>query len=259
MRISWAGQHRFPPQQWENGAGLFQSKRVSRQGEVLNVSKHAQVVTMGVAETGPAIGVPNVILMAVPADSPAKGLELTRLLPLQCVKLTVYSGLQHCLRLRFPTGRKVYLQLFPGPRARELFLHWAVLVTMLPVPGMPCIHRTPAEEPAPRGEACSVSMTEAKVEAKVKVSAMDLSMDETLTIGETAETDKAPPASSTPEDVPNETSADAMRRRSNEYLDTLATTARKMLSSGWLSVRKWAFWRRGCRGPRPTPTAGAAH
>ena len=42
------------------------------------MAKRAQVVTMGVAETGPAIGVPNVILMAVPADSPAKELELAR-------------------------------------------------------------------------------------------------------------------------------------------------------------------------------------
>lgn len=65
-----------------------------------------------------------------------------RLLPLQCVKLAVYGRLQHCLRLRFPTGRKVYLQLCPGPRAEELFLHWAALVTVLPVPGEPSIHPT---------------------------------------------------------------------------------------------------------------------
>lgn len=187
-----------------------------------------------------------------------------RLLPLQCVKLTVYSRLQHCLRLRFPSGRKVYLQLFPGPRAEELFLHWAVLVTMLPVPGEPCVHLTPAEEPVPREEACSVGVTEAKVEAEVKVPATDPSMGETLTTGETAGTDKAPPASSTPEvrtetgvsptqgrrfrqagslechaalipqDVPHETSAGATRHGSNIYLNgtckPLATSAREMLA-----------------------------
>ena len=52
--------------------------QVGRHGEVLNVSKRVQEVTMGVAGTGPATGVPNVILMAVPAAPPAEGLELTR-------------------------------------------------------------------------------------------------------------------------------------------------------------------------------------
>ena len=50
-----------------------------------------------------------------------------RLLPLQCVKLAVYGRLQHCLRLRFPTGRKVYLQLCHSPGAQVLFLRWATL------------------------------------------------------------------------------------------------------------------------------------
>uniref|UniRef100_A0A8V0XSL3 Golgi associated RAB2 interactor protein-like Rab2B-binding domain-containing protein n=1 Tax=Gallus gallus TaxID=9031 RepID=A0A8V0XSL3_CHICK len=152
--------------------------QVGRHGEVLNVSKRVQEVTMGVAETGPATGVPNVILMAVPAAPPAEGMRCCRggggarhlpwvltgfphrLLPLQCVKLAVYGRLQHCLRLRFPTGRKVYLQLCPGPRAEELFLHWAALVTVLPVPGEPSIHPTPAGEPVPGGEACSTGVTQ---------------------------------------------------------------------------------------------------
>eukprot|EP00076_Gallus_gallus_P035188 XP_025000726.1 protein FAM71B-like isoform X2 [Gallus gallus] len=175
--------------------------QVGRHGEVLNVSKRVQEVTMGVAETGPATGVPNVILMAVPAAPPAEGLELTRLLPLQCVKLAVYGRLQHCLRLRFPTGRKVYLQLCPGPRAEELFLHWAALVTVLPVPGEPSIHPTPAGEPVPGGEACSTGVTQPEVEAEVevKVPATDPSMGKIGTTGEIAGMDEAPPASSTPE------------------------------------------------------------
>ncbi|XP_025000730.2 protein FAM71B-like isoform X2 [Gallus gallus] len=245
--------------------------QVGRHGEVLNVSKRVQEVTMGVAETGPATGVPNVILMAVPAAPPAEGLELTRLLPLQCVKLAVYGRLQHCLRLRFPTGRKVYLQLCPGPRAEELFLHWAALVTVLPVPGEPSIHPTPAGEPVPGGEACSTGVTQPEVEAEVevKVPATDLSMGKIGTTGEIAGTDEAPPASSTPEDTPNETPADATRCGSSERLggtrDPLATSARKTptkkkkSSSGWRAAGKWAFWRRGCRAPKPTPAAGDAH
>jgi len=124
-----------------------------------------------------------------------------RLLPLQCVKLAVYGRLQHCLRLRFPTGRKVYLQLCPGPRAEELFLHWAALVTVLPVPGEPSIHPTPAGEPVPGGEACSTGVTQPEVEAEVevKVPATDPSMGKIGTTGEIAGTDEAPPASSTPE------------------------------------------------------------
>ncbi|XP_021237305.1 uncharacterized protein LOC110390362 isoform X2 [Numida meleagris] len=212
---------------------IFESNffQVGCHGQVLNMSKRVQVVTMAVAETGPATGVPNIILMAVPEASPARRLELTRLLPLQCIKLTVYRSLQHCLRLCFPTGRKVYMQLCPGPGALELFLHWAGLVTMLRVPREPCIQCTPAEEPMPRDEACCMDVSQAVVKAGVKVPATDPPMDKTPATGEIAGTDEALPPSSTPEDAPNETPADAMRCGSNYHLGSthnpLATSAGK--------------------------------
>uniref|UniRef100_A0A8B9S979 Golgi associated RAB2 interactor protein-like Rab2B-binding domain-containing protein n=1 Tax=Apteryx owenii TaxID=8824 RepID=A0A8B9S979_APTOW len=110
--------------------------QVSRRGEVLDVHNRMRVVTVGVARTSPGIPVPNVLLLARPcAPPPAAGVELTRLLPLRWVQVSVQDALREQLRLRFANGRSFYLQLCPCPGTPGLFDRWARLVRVLRPPG----------------------------------------------------------------------------------------------------------------------------
>lgn len=89
-----------------------------------------QVVTVGTAYTSPRLTIPDVMLLARPAVScavgakrdrhtqgwglkSAKSLELTRLLPLKFVKLSIYSDEKKQLHLKFATGCSFYLNHGP--------------------------------------------------------------------------------------------------------------------------------------------------
>lgn len=53
--------------------------QVACQGDMLKVTtKHVEVVTIGIACTGPSAGMPHTMLMAAPAAPPAERQELTR-------------------------------------------------------------------------------------------------------------------------------------------------------------------------------------
>ncbi|XP_055969028.1 Golgi-associated RAB2 interactor protein 3 [Sorex fumeus] len=142
-------------------APMFESDfiQISKKGEVIDVHNRVRMVTVGIASTSPILPLPDVMLLARPAKMcddhlprahpprPAKGrgrksvktLELTRLLPLKFVKISIHDRQKQQLRLKLATGRTFYLQLCPSSDAREdLFCYWEKLVYLLRPPMESC-------------------------------------------------------------------------------------------------------------------------
>ncbi|KAG3291201.1 family with sequence similarity 71 member C [Ictidomys tridecemlineatus] len=134
-------------------APMFESDfiQISKRGELIDVHNHARMVTMGVVRTSPCLTLPDVMLLARPAaickdyapcglatqeraKKPTQTLELTRLLPLKFVKITIHNSHKQQLHLRLATGRAFYLQLCPPSDTRDLFAHWEYLVYILRPP-----------------------------------------------------------------------------------------------------------------------------
>ncbi|XP_004694959.1 PREDICTED: protein FAM71A [Condylura cristata] len=133
-------------------APIFESDfiQVTKRGEVIDVHNRVRMVTVAVASTSPLLPMPDVMLLARPAASledrtgrPArakghkgsKAVELTRLLPLKFVRLSVHDRENQQLRLKLATGRSCYLQLCPAQSTRDnLFAHWEKLTYLLRPP-----------------------------------------------------------------------------------------------------------------------------
>ncbi|XP_069340415.1 Golgi-associated RAB2 interactor protein 3 [Eulemur rufifrons] len=139
-------------------APMFESDfiQISKKGEVIDVHNRVRMVTVGIASTSPILPLPDVMLLARPAKiceeharqgwftkgrgrKTAKALELTRLLPLKFVKISIHDRVKQQLRLKLATGRTFYLQLCPSSDAREdLFCYWEKLVYLLRPPADSC-------------------------------------------------------------------------------------------------------------------------
>ncbi|XP_029788939.1 protein FAM71C-like isoform X2 [Suricata suricatta] len=135
-------------------APIFESDfiQINERGEIINVHKRVRVLTVGIASTSPILLIPDIMLLALPAAdcdehggcgqaTKGKGrkarntLELTRLIPLKFVRISIHGHQNQQLRLKFTTGRKYYLQLCPTRVATEdLFAYWEELVDLLPPP-----------------------------------------------------------------------------------------------------------------------------
>lgn len=149
-------------------APIFESDfiQITKRGEVIDVHNRVRMVTVGIASTSPILPLPDVMLLARPAagcEEPAgqgqvtkrksrkaaKALELTRLLPLKFVRISIHDREKQQLRLKFATGRSCYLQLCPALNAREnLFAYWEKLIYLLrpPVDSNSSTYATPAED-----------------------------------------------------------------------------------------------------------------
>ncbi|KAM5237706.1 Golgi-associated RAB2 interactor protein 4 [Ctenodactylus gundi] len=149
-------------------APIFESDfiQITKRGEVIDVHNRVRMVTVAVACTSPILPLPDVMLLARPATSceeawghgPAtkgkkhkatKPLELTRLLPLKFVRISVHDREKQQLRLKFATGRSCYLQLCPPLKMREdLFASWEQLIYLLrpPVDSDSSTYAIPAED-----------------------------------------------------------------------------------------------------------------
>ncbi|KAM4862106.1 Golgi-associated RAB2 interactor protein 4-like [Thomomys bottae] len=148
-------------------APIFESDfiQITKRGEVIDVHNRVRMVTVGIASTSPILPLPDVMLLARPAtgteDQAGRGLnrgrkrratrplELTRLLPLKFVRISVHDRGKQQLRLKFATGRSCYLQLCPPLEAREdLFAYWEKLIYLLrpPVDSNSSTYAIPAED-----------------------------------------------------------------------------------------------------------------
>ncbi|KAK2102425.1 Golgi-associated RAB2 interactor protein 6 [Saguinus oedipus] len=131
-------------------APMFESDfiQISKTGEVIDVHNRARMVTLAIVRSSPCLTLPDVMLLARPAvvcdnarcgpgtqergSLPAQLLELTRLLPLMFVKISIHNSIKKQLHLKLATGRSFYLQLCPPSDASEdLFVHWENLVYIL--------------------------------------------------------------------------------------------------------------------------------
>ncbi|XP_007447195.1 PREDICTED: protein FAM71B [Lipotes vexillifer] len=146
-------------------APMFESDfiQVSKNGELIGLHSHVQMVTVGIASTSPLLPLPDVMLLARPTEAceehvtyarvtkgrgrePVKTLELTRLLPLKFVKISIHDREKQRLRLKLATGRTFYLQLYPfylqlyppSDAREDLFFYWVKLVYLLRPPVESC-------------------------------------------------------------------------------------------------------------------------
>ncbi|KAJ6652752.1 hypothetical protein lerEdw1_010900 [Lerista edwardsae] len=133
-------------------ATMFESDfvQVSKRGGTSDVHNHVQLVRVAVAATSPSLQVPNVLLLARPVSpseeqtpslrnmfcrSPGKvTFELTRLLPLCFVKISVHDWEKQQLRFKMATGRTFYLQLFPQEGQADDFESWVKIIQLLRPP-----------------------------------------------------------------------------------------------------------------------------
>uniref|UniRef100_A0A8D2LP62 Golgi associated RAB2 interactor protein-like Rab2B-binding domain-containing protein n=1 Tax=Varanus komodoensis TaxID=61221 RepID=A0A8D2LP62_VARKO len=145
--------------------------QISKRGEVIDVHNQVQTVIVGVACTCPNMLIPNVLLLARPIfppeetprkrksllrhRPPAKRFELTRLLPLHFVKISVHNAEKKQLRFKLASGRTFYLQLCLQPGVREdVFALWVKVVNMLRPPSDSALElHSRAKEPREHGEA----------------------------------------------------------------------------------------------------------
>ncbi|XP_026364813.2 Golgi-associated RAB2 interactor protein 4 [Ursus arctos] len=149
-------------------APIFESDfiQITKRGEVIDVHNRVRMVTVGIASTSPILPLPDVMLLARPATGceehagrgqatkgkgrkASKTLELTRLLPLKFVRISIHDREKQQLRLKFATGRSCYLQLSPPLDAREdLFGYWEKLIYLLrpPVDSHSSTYAIPAED-----------------------------------------------------------------------------------------------------------------
>ncbi|XP_066220028.1 Golgi-associated RAB2 interactor protein 4 [Saccopteryx leptura] len=138
--------------------------QITKRGEVVDVHNHVRLVTVGIAATSPSLPLPDVMLLARPAPGhgenaghskvtkggnrkAAKTVELTRLLPLKFVQISIHDRKKQQLRLKFATGRSCYLQLCPPSDAPEnLFAYWLRLIHLLwtPASSHSATYTTPA-------------------------------------------------------------------------------------------------------------------
>ncbi|XP_054420314.1 Golgi-associated RAB2 interactor protein 6-like [Pteronotus mesoamericanus] len=147
---------------------IFESDfiQINETGELIDVFNSAQMVTVGIAYTCSDTIIPDIMLLARPAvtcavnakqdrHSPGKGLksvkslELTRLLPLKFVMLSIHNHEKQQLHLKLATGRSFYLQLCPPSNINvDLFAHWEDLVFFLrpPMEAYSSTHAIPAYE-----------------------------------------------------------------------------------------------------------------
>ncbi|XP_063172800.1 uncharacterized protein LOC134506510 [Candoia aspera] len=131
-------------------AAMFESDfvQVSKQGGILDVHNQVQQVRVAIAATSPGLLVPDVLLLARPVFLPQqlpptlqhryrprarnRKFELTRLLPLCFVKISIHDQEEKQLRFKLVTGRTFYLQLCPpADNQKDNFDLWVKVVHLL--------------------------------------------------------------------------------------------------------------------------------
>uniref|UniRef100_G1LQV8 Protein FAM71C-like n=1 Tax=Ailuropoda melanoleuca TaxID=9646 RepID=G1LQV8_AILME len=145
---------------------IFESDftQINRRGEVIDVHNTVQVVTVGIAYTSHHLTMPDVMLLAQPAVSctvnarndqdtqrkdlrSTKSLELTRLLPLKFVKLSIYNHEKKQFHLKLATDAK-----------EDLFACWEDLVYLLRCP----VEAYSGTQAQPAGDMISIPGLEAE-------------------------------------------------------------------------------------------------
>ncbi|XP_043939306.1 protein FAM71B-like [Protopterus annectens] len=132
---------------------IFESnfEQVTKKGYVAHALRKVTKVTLGILASNPNVTLPEFLIMAQPISEnknkniqpenttkkiatpiPKEKLELTRLLPLRLIKLSVLSRKNYCLRLRIAFGGRFYLKLsIPDVDKNKVFAMWVKLIKEL--------------------------------------------------------------------------------------------------------------------------------
>ncbi|XP_026546675.1 protein FAM71F2-like [Notechis scutatus] len=122
-------------------SAVFESNfiQVTKKGKWMDITHTPTIVTLAVTSSDPCLPLPNVLLMAnqraplqgVHPGSPRMSqMDLTRLLPLRYVRLSVHSASQRILRLQTVTKTVYYLQLH-HKHPEAVFALWNRLTNIL--------------------------------------------------------------------------------------------------------------------------------
>ncbi|KAJ7329398.1 hypothetical protein JRQ81_015572 [Phrynocephalus forsythii] len=122
-------------------SAVFESNfiQVTKKGKPVDITNTPTVVIMGVTSSDPCLPLPNVLLMAKHRRNPSRGgseararpaLELTRMLPLRYVRLSVHDVAQRILRVQTVTRKVYYLQL-RQEHPWAVFALWSRLASIL--------------------------------------------------------------------------------------------------------------------------------
>ncbi|XP_029140328.1 protein FAM71F2-like [Protobothrops mucrosquamatus] len=122
-------------------SAVFESNfvQVTKKGKWMDITHTPTIVTLAVTSSDPCLPLPNVLLMAnhraplgrLHAGGPQMSrMDLTRLLPLRYVQLSVHSASQRILRLQTVTKTVYYLQLH-HEHPEAVFALWSRLTNIL--------------------------------------------------------------------------------------------------------------------------------
>nr|XP_020669026.1 protein FAM71F2-like [Pogona vitticeps] len=128
---------------------MFESNfvQINKQGQTSQIHNQEEIVTVAITSKSPLLLIPDVLLVARPLGPPEEHTpklksksprhpptryELTRLLPLRLVKITIHDAERQQLRFKLANGRTFYLQLSPDSKRQEdLFDAWIRMVQLL--------------------------------------------------------------------------------------------------------------------------------
>ncbi|KYO42894.1 protein FAM71D [Alligator mississippiensis] len=123
---------------------MFESNfiQVTRRGKNVDIHNHQNEAIIGIVSTNNKLPLPDIMLIAHPVPMLQSGqvssghyaeqVALTRLLPLQFVRISVYNFNQQSIKIKLINGRSYYLQLYAPPEEQEpLFDRWVSLIYLL--------------------------------------------------------------------------------------------------------------------------------
>ncbi|XP_077019331.1 Golgi-associated RAB2 interactor protein 4-like [Tamandua tetradactyla] len=172
-------------------APMFESDfiQINRRGELIDVHNQMRAMTVGIASTSPCLPLPDVMLLAQPVvpseeharrgQDPQRGrrrrtktLELTRLLPLKFVKMSIHDHKKQQLHLKLATGGSFYIQLCHSSDARDLFTYWEKIVYLL---------RRPVDCNATQAQLPGDTMGKTRLETEEKITSVTSKTGDTPT------------------------------------------------------------------------------
>ncbi|KAK1329696.1 hypothetical protein QTO34_009878 [Cnephaeus nilssonii] len=133
------------------GPSRWPRPQVTSRGAPVYVHHRSNHLTMGVAASLPDPVLPDLLLIARPSEGrDCPNLILSRIIPLDLVRLYVHNLSARCLKLRLSTGRYYYLELnAPDREMAFLFDRWVRLISLLqepPTSGAPRTLSTPLSD-----------------------------------------------------------------------------------------------------------------
>ncbi|XP_028928685.1 protein FAM71E2 [Ornithorhynchus anatinus] len=129
---------------------MFESQfvQVTKRGQAVDLHNRVNRVALGIAASRPGLPLPDLLLVARPSSPPEPpGLVLTRMFPMDQVRLFIHDMSVQRIKMRLATGRSFYLQMdMPRDEAGFAFDRWLRIIYLLRGPPPPW-DRQPSQSP----------------------------------------------------------------------------------------------------------------